>query len=347
MVNPQTKSLPSPSVATPTQKIKIANIPYWEQEAGLASIKNHQGQFDFVSLFWYYLDDQGQITNYQFADDNPKVVDDLKKSGTKVLVTLTNLPDKQGDWDPKRVGRVLGNPQATTAHIEDILTLLREKYFDGVNIDYENLNSNQRESFSRFIESLADKLHKQGKVLQVSLHPKVGENKKEWQNGSQAQDWIRLGKVTDQLVIMAFDQHSPGTNPGPIASVPWVENILNYALTLIPQDKIFLALPLFGYDYTDGESVGFTLGQIESLIKSTGVKTRTDSHQNPYFSYKKGEVIHKVWYEDKVSLQKKIDLVNSKNLGGVSIWHLGNEGEAIYHVLGGLTPTRAHPSSAR
>ena len=109
----------------------------------------------------------------------------------------------------------------------DIVKLVQENQFDGIDIDYEILDAADREAFSVFIEELGDALHEQGKLVSVTVHAKT-DDLGPW-GGTQAQDWARLGKAADEFKIMTYDFHNGASEAGSIAPIDWVSDVLRYA----------------------------------------------------------------------------------------------------------------------
>ena len=46
-------------------------------------------------------------------------------------------------------------------------------------------------------------------------------------------------------LFMTYDEHYPGGTAGPIASISWVENVVKYAITVIPREKIMLGVAAY------------------------------------------------------------------------------------------------------
>lgn len=317
----------------------LAWVPYWDQEAALNSVTAHSNAFDYVGLFWFALNKNGQIEVYPYAKADSKIVSDLQQRGIKVLMVIANLPTENegGDWDHERVRLVLGSRDARKSHINDILRVVNQYGFDGVNIDYEALKADQKQDFTLFIRDLARQLHRQDKLLGVSLHPKPRENDPQFSNGSQAQDWRLLGRYADQLYLMNYEQHWASSPPGPAASLPWVRSITAYAARKIPRNKLYAGIPLYGYDWPQGESAkGLTYTDVQQLQATYQIEPQWDADEGSWhFTYRDEEgQAHDVWYEDARSFQAKKDLYEQMGIVHLAFWRLGNEdGKAWAEIL--------------
>ncbi len=316
----------------------IGSIPYWDQSDAIASFKEHTDQFDFITVFWYALRSDGSIGQYPYANIDTDFVAYAQEHGVKVQVLIANLPteDEGGDWDWKRVDKVISSASARQKHIAEIVALVKQYKFDGVNIDYEALRQRQRKDFTAFIRELAEALHREGKHLGVSLHAKVGENNLRYSNGSQAQDWKELARYADQLRIMTIEQHWESSGPGPAASVAWMEPILKYAQKLIPADKLFVVMPLYGYDWTAGErrATGLTYEHVQALIAQYNPTVKWDGKSTShYFAYTADGEKHTVWFEDARSTRERLKLLQRLGLSNLSFWRLGNEDERVWEAV--------------
>src|SRR3990167_9598571 len=174
-----TKTETAKSIQTPTQPLlkTVGWIPYWDQKTAFASFSKNVELFDFVSAFWYRIDAEGNLTTYKQTVEDQSIIDFAHKNNVKVLAVVANLPDYEegGDWDYKRVDKVISSTAARKAHIQVLIGLAAEHNFDGINIDYEALKRSQRENFTAFIEEFAQAHHKEGKILGVAIHPKTPE----------------------------------------------------------------------------------------------------------------------------------------------------------------------------
>lgn len=122
-----------------------------------------------------------------------------------------------------------------------------------------------------------------------------------------------------------------GGPPMAVSPIGPVRDVVNYALTEMPPEKILLGQNLYGYDWTLPYEPG---GEFAKAISpQQGIQLARENNQAilfdekakaPYFFYvdKEGNR-HEVWFEDARSIQAKFDLIKEKNLRGISYWKLG------------------------
>ena len=167
----------------------------------------------------------------------------------KILLTVVNDVLGHGNRklkDPAIVHELLSDSVKTSTLVKRLISMAQP--FDGLEIDFESLSTGDRDSFSRFIALLAGQLSQQGKSLSVVVEPK---NKNVNRNGAGAMDWPALSKSADLIKVMAYYQHYPSGTPGPVATTQWVEEIVQFALTQIPKEKLIPVLVLNGTDWTN------------------------------------------------------------------------------------------------
>jgi spore germination protein YaaH len=324
--------------ATPTPRPPLlvkASIPYWDQRLAVRSFQDHVEQLDIVSLFWYYLTDDGLIRKYQYAQEDASIISFAHENGVQVTAVITNLPEEAGSsWDSGRVERMLVDRESRARHIADITEKLESLGFDGVTIDYEGVVGGQRENFTLFIQELAAALHRTNKLVGVALHPKTGEPSDYMYD---FQDWVSLAAAADHLYIMAYGEHWDGGEPGPIASYGWVERIVRYASSLqVPKNKLFLGIPLYGYDWAEGstDATGLTYSDVGKLIARYSPELEWDSNaRSPHFHYVGDRRDHEVWFENARSVGEKIRLADEVGLAGVAFWRLGGEDPKLWETI--------------
>lgn len=322
------------STSTPTAPISatettvFGSIPYWDQARAIADFKAHAEVYDMISVFWYRLDGDGGIGKYQYATEDLSLISYARERGVKTLGLIANLPEN-GDWDPDRVDAAIGDPESRAAHIAAIRALAEEKGFDGINIDYEFLEDSQTDDFSAFIRDLAMGLHADGRILAVAIHA-------QYPGGPTRGQDLRALQVADILALMTYDEHWETSEPGPVASLPWVREVLTYALSLgLDAKKIYMGLPLYGYDWPEGGNAdGREYEDVVRIANHAGAEVRFDAFAaSPVVTYEDAGQSRELWFENVQSFEAKFRLADEYGLGGVHLWRLGREDARIYNVL--------------
>lgn len=331
-----------------THKIVLGWVPYWDQDDAMKSFWDNIDLFSHISLFWYVLDENGKIKNYRGATESRELIRSAQRNGVKVLAIITNLPDDDdagaSNWDPERVWEVIKSKERRQKHVADLMDLVNRMGFDGINIDYEALPGKYRNNFTLFIQSLGEALQNQGKILAVALHPKTSEDNPMEDNGSHAQDWREIHPYVDQMHFMTYGEHYPGSHPGPVASPAWVDRVLNYATEKqgVPDDKIFLGLPLYAEVWerkNNNQFVGvdkeFTYREISSVTDRFDAEVKwSDPQGSPYLSFRNNKgVDHVVWFENKDSIREKLKLKAKYGIKNIALWRLGDEDPGIWEEI--------------
>lgn len=114
-----------------------------------------------------------------------------------------------------------------------------------------------------------------------------------------------------------------------VAPINKVREVLDFAVTQIPVDKIDMGIPNYGYDWTlpyvKGESRARAIGNIEAVqiaAANNAVIQFDEVAQTPFFTYTREGVDHEVWFEDVRSIKAKLELVKEYDFRGVGYWQL-------------------------
>lgn len=248
-------------------------------------------------------------------------------NGIKTLAMITN------NFDGSIAKSILESPTNRQKLINNILNSLKLNGYKGVNMDFEGIYYYDRTYYTTFMNELYNTLHPQGFTVTISVPAKTSDSPTASWSG--AYDYAQLANFSDQVLIMTYDEHYPGGSPGPIASIGWVENVIKYAITVIPREKILLGTAAYGYDWSSLGTKAYSISGINNLAATYNSSIMWDSvSQSPYFNYTDFSGInHSVWFENSTSLSYKLDLVNNYNLSGIGIWRLGLENAAYWTTI--------------
>lgn len=118
--------------------------------------------------------------------------------------------------------------------------------------------------------------------------------------------------------------------PMAVAPIDKVRAVLDYAVTEIPRDKIYLGIPNYGYDWTLPFVQGTSKAQSISNQRAVeiavqfGVPIQYDEiAQTPHFQYYNQDgSLHEVWFEDARSIRAKLALIPEYGFLGAGYWNL-------------------------
>jgi spore germination protein len=309
------------------KRILSAWIPYWDIKGSTINLQNYfLNKIDEVNPFFFALDKDANIVN---ASNNPedynRLAEILRQLNIKIIPVITNdiiySQSNKKIKDPDIIKRILNNDDLRQKHIQQILQIIKDTGADGIDIDYENLYTQDKAIFSQFIQELSQSLHDNNKILIVTVTQKTENHDRD---GAGAVDWQEISQYADKIMIMCYNYSYKTGKPGPLCPTSWLNDIIKFAKTQIPQEKIGIALGFYGYDWSKKETITLNRRQAKNLIDTYQVKLNWDKKsQSPYFSYSKDGAIHNVWFEDEKSIYQKLNIIKKHKIKNIGIWHLG------------------------
>jgi spore germination protein YaaH len=266
----------------------------------------------------------------------------LRRSGIPLVPTIANVTN--GRWAYEPVAAMLHDPAAMARHVDDVVALVQREGYAGIDIDYEDLRATDRETFTTFVTHLADALHDKNKILSIAVFAKTTDAGEDQRN--VAQDYAAIGAAADEVRLMAYDYHWSASPPGPVAPITWVHQVLDYAKTQIPAEKIVLGVPVSGYDWVDGKGEVVTWLQCFGRTRAFHATLRYDRlSQSPSFRYTDAQGReHEVWFENAESTRAKLDAAKAARIRGVYLWMIGGEDDRTWATLHNILPVGNTPS---
>jgi spore germination protein YaaH len=315
-----------------TASTVVGYLPYWEQRAAVTDALRDPGLLTTAAPWWYAPTRAGGVVlqHRGHTDTGAEVVRELRDGGLTVMPTIAN--HRNGEWNFEVVPELIADPAARRAHVRNLADLARRRDFDGIVIDYELLGAGDRDNFTAFLTELGAALHADGRRLAVALHAQASDEGSGEHN--QAQDYRAIGRVVDEVHLMTYDHHWDESDPGAIAPLPWVVNVLDYATARIPADKLVLGIGLFGYDWGGGEVADdLQLAQVARRIEANDGEQGWDPRaMSPWFRYRRDGRSRVIWYEDVASVEAKLALVARYDLAGAFFWRLGGVPDDIWRT---------------
>ncbi|MES1042147.1 MULTISPECIES: glycoside hydrolase family 18 protein [Peribacillus] len=243
-----------------------------------------------------------------------------------LMMVITN---QENDQFSDELGRIiLTNTSVQNKFLNNIVTTAKKYGFRDIHFDFEYLRPADREAYNQFLRKARDRFKKEGWFISTALAPKTSaEQKGRWY---EAHDYKAHGEIVDFVIIMTYEWGYSGGPPMAVSPIGPVRDVLEYAVTDIPSNKILMGQNLYGYDWTLPFVQGSTARAVSpqqaiQIAADNDVSIEYDeTAQAPHFNYTDVEDRqHEVWFEDARSIQAKFDLLKELNLRGMSYWKLG------------------------
>lgn len=290
----------------------------------------------YLSIFSYQVRPDGSLNTI----DDQKWIDLARRNRVAPVMVVTNIREG-GSFNSDITRQLFADPAAEQKLIDNIISTMKQKNYYAVNVDFEYLFPADRENYNRFITNLTRQSHAQGFEVFVALAPKLSAN----QQGLlyEAHDYAHHGRTVDRVILMTYEWGYLAGPPQAVAPIDQVRKVLDYAVTVIPRQKILMGVPNYGYDWTlpyQRGTLATTFSNIEAVNRA--LRNNTDikydaTAQSPYYNYYDAEKRqHIVWFEDVRSITAKLMLVEEYNLAGISYWTAERPFPQNYLVLNSM-----------
>lgn len=277
-----------------------------------------------LSIFSYGFTEEGELSPPMLNED--WMIESARNTSTLPILTLTPL-GADGNFNSELISIVINNSAAIDRLLDDLVMVMREKSYGGLDIDFEFIKAEDRDAFTEFVRRCTERMHQEGYQVSVDLAPKTSANQKGILY--EGKDYRAIGEIADHVLVMTYEWGYTYGPPMAVAPLNMVRNVLEYAITEIPPEKINMGIPNYGYDwelpYERGITRARTIGNVEAvrIAVSRGAEIKFDEvAMTPYFNYVSDGITHEVWFEDARSIQAKYDLIKELGLRGPGYWQV-------------------------
>ena len=306
----------------------------WEYFSEYSTAPNRSGTkiegINVVSPAFFYLEKLGKgnlIENVESSGKN--YISWAHSNGYKVWPIISNNSMQE------TTSEIMNDYELRKKLINNIVECIEKYNLDGINIDFENMKEEDKEMFSRFIIELTPRVKSLGKVISVDVTAPDGAP--EW---SLCFDRNTLGKVSDYIIFMAYDQYGESsTKAGTTAGFNWVSLNINKFLGQeeVSKDKLILAIPFYTRLWKEKDekitSSVVLMKNIDSVIPNEANKEWDEGLKQYYVEFEKNGTIYKMWIEDENSIKEKLSLIKEKDLQGAGFWAKDYEIESIWKTI--------------
>ncbi len=343
----KTKQPASQVVLNSDEGIRGAFYVQWDA-ASFSSLKEYYPQIDLLFPEWMHVltadgrlqavTEANTLYDVMAPSGKPRPIDDKvmaflkgEKAQTEVFPLVNNFDPITNQWNPD-TAKFMADPAARQRFRNELLTFLGTDQYKGITLDIEAFPDSSRDDFYTLVEELYGDLHGKGLKLYVA----VAVNDKS--------DYARISQVADGLILMNYDQHYPGGDPGAVAGQDWFVQNLQDALKVMPKEKIICAVANYGYDWAmkKGQKKGTPPGDIHNVSAQDAwleaAESETDINfdddaMNPHFAYlDENNIRHDVWYLDGVTALNQMRAAHALGIYTFALFRLGSEDRSLWAV---------------
>jgi spore germination protein YaaH len=317
-------------------------VPYWSLDQSPAFSVAGLTTLDYFSVGINAngtLDESGAGWNGYESQALSNLITRAHGAGIRVVLTVN-------DFDQHSLDALTSGPTAATTLAGALITAIRVKNLDGVNLDLEGSGNADQAGLTRLVTTVSDALH------QVDPHWQVTMDTYASSAGDPGgfYDVAALATAVDGLFVM---EYSPNVAASAQANSPLTSSLFSDLTTVqqyaaaVPADKVILGMPLYGEDWptTDNTLSATATGPVTTLtddqIGKAGHPTYWDSiTESAWTAYQVGNQWHETFFDDPTSLYQIGLLASHYGLGGVGMWALGTDGTdpTMVSALSGTPP---------
>lgn len=333
-----------------TAQVSSENLFYLvNTQESFESFKNNVNQIAIVAPQTFQVSKNGTIT----GSVDQKVLELAKENKIKVMPLIVNK-----GFTPELLHAILTNTAARKRSIKMMLSLAKKYNLDGWQFDLEGLNMADRSNYTSYFKETAEALHKAGLQLSAAVVHSVEDepgptayHRFLFENWIAGYDFKELAAAGDFLSVMAYDQHTRRTPPGPVAGADWVERVVQYLIKKeVAPEKISLGIPDYSLhwfpDYTkekggfsNGQQIGYTV--VQHLLEKYHPDLMWNEKAGCRYTFWDNDGVYEYLYiEDGASLKLKLDILGKYKLRGISVWVLGKESPDFWTTLKSQTIPR-------
>jgi spore germination protein YaaH len=234
-------------------------IPYWRSATGTADTLPHLDKLTEVNPFVYSVKVNGELVDNGSLDKEPWVsfIKEAKKKKVRVIPTVM--------WsNPDAMHAILSDGPLRRAFADRIAKLVKEKGYDGIDIDFEGKHAETKDYFSTFLKGLYMRMGNKWVMCTIESRTPLASRYYGVEIPKDAEifanDLVEINKYCDRVRIMAYDQQgidlhlaslaaSSSQLYAPVADPAWVQKVVNHMSKSISKKKMLIGVPTYGYEY--------------------------------------------------------------------------------------------------
>ncbi|MDR7871673.1 MAG: LysM peptidoglycan-binding domain-containing protein, partial [Tissierellaceae bacterium] len=265
----------------------------------------------YLTIFNYRTTSEGEIIS---SADDTEINQLAKTYGVAPMMFISTMTE-EGIINREVTYNIINNPTVQDRFIDNALYILRTKGFYGINIYAENVTNGNIDSIAAYLKKASAIFHSEGYKVLVTITPATnvdipGVN-------FERLDYSKLSEYADGIIFSSYDWARSYSYPSAIFPVNILRELLDYVVSIIPPEKIFLGVTALGYDWT----LPYVPGATEAVVISNNSAVQIAAEnkipiqfnevaQSSYFYYIDSDgILHVVWFKDARSFNARAGLI--------------------------------------
>jgi spore germination protein YaaH len=240
----------------------------------------------------------------------------------------------------------IDTPDHRRATVNKYLQACSALGYDGIDLDFEQLDPSLQGAYSEFLREASSGLHAIGKKLShsVGCYPNGS-----WNTSQKTfYDPKIVAQTCDLIRVMCYDMYwAPGLGDpklknrpdtqgiGPTSSYPWARAGMLFWLEHAAREKLVMGLPAYSNDYSVYPNmVGKQVYASEPQFRGPTQKVWLWYDRLSMYVYMEPDGTPHVFYaSDAESTKSHLETADDLNLPGIGFWHFSSVDEATWKTV--------------
>ncbi len=335
----------------------IGFLPYWLLEFAK---EDYSPYITTLTYFGLTLEPDGTIRKFTNPGESEPGLYALDSGRADNFLTAAkekniNLSLLVFSADEDDIAALIENPEEHAINMmEEVTPIMKEYGFTDLNIDIESVRDASPEArlqFTRFVKQVNTIVDKENLgTITVDVSPTA-----------MLRNYLinvdEVSKIVDYVVFMTYDYHYSGSYvTGAVSPVGGMgidaefdsETAIKLAKQIMPEHKIILGIPLYGYRWETldkshraaiipGSGAVISSRKVEKLLdECSNCEVKIDEPAKEYYVVYEDEetgTYHQIFYPEEKATAAKVKLAETYHIGGIAAWALGYEGDTILDPL--------------
>jgi spore germination protein YaaH len=289
----------------------------WE-DASTASVRAHGGQLSAVINGWITVDSSSALP----VIPSPYLDTVRPRTGTPARMAIVTSWHGE-DFHTAPIRRLGRDPRRLATAAGSIARYAQRMRYSGLVLDFESLSASDLPTLLKVSKAIADSAHAH-RVRTVAMAIPATD--------TEAYPARPLLGVVDALVVMLYDQHWAGSEPGPIAEPSWVRSSLATRVREVGPSRLIAALPAYGYRWRKGQATE-SIGYADAVRMASAARTSLQRDPTSQFLRARSRDGSEIWVSDATLFGALVRECQALGVNRFAIWRLGEEDPAIWRSV--------------